>query len=97
MTKKKPVKKPAMKFLPGAVIDEPGNSMLHKTGSWRTERPIINKEKCTACGICWVVCPDGAPFKKGEKFDINYDYCKGCLICKRECPFKAIDSVDEER
>lgn len=92
MSKKKP-----MKFLPGAVIDEPGNSRLNKTGSWRTERPVINKEKCTACGICWIVCPDNSPFKRGKKFDINYDYCKGCLICVKECPFKAIDVVDEER
>ena len=89
--------KKKMKFLPGAVIDEPGNSRRNKTGTWRTDRPVINKEKCTACGICWIVCPDNSPFRKGKVFDINYDYCKGCLICMKECPFKAIDSVDEER
>ena len=86
-----------MKFNKGAVIHEPGSTVKNKTGNWRTERPIVNMAKCTGCGICWVVCPDGAPFKKGKIFDIDYDYCKGCLICKKECPFKAIDSADEER
>lgn len=33
------------------------------------------------------------PYTKIAKID--YDYCKGCLICKTECPFKAIDSLRE--
>ena len=27
---------------------------------------------------------------------VNYDYCKGCLICINVCPFKAIDKEQEK-
>lgn len=58
------------------------------TGNYRILRPIISLDRCTACGICWIFCPDSAikmPGPQGEKIWINYDYCKGCGICRREC------------
>jgi Pyruvate:ferredoxin oxidoreductase and related 2-oxoacid:ferredoxin oxidoreductases, delta subunit len=30
-----------------------------------------------------------------RKYEINYDYCKGCGICANECPTKAIEMVPE--
>jgi pyruvate ferredoxin oxidoreductase delta subunit len=29
------------------------------------------------------------------KYEIVYDYCKGCGICANECPAKAIEMVPE--
>ena len=42
----------------GGLILEPGNAKNYKTGGWRTEKPIFDKEKCTNCHLCWVFCPD---------------------------------------
>ena len=80
------------KLTPGAVITEPGSSRKCKTGDWRTFRPRILQDKCIKCGICWQVCPDAA-IRVDEKtgiYSVDYDYCKGCLICVKQCPVKAI-------
>ncbi|MEM0162792.1 MAG: 4Fe-4S binding protein, partial [Thermoproteota archaeon] len=41
-------------------------------------------------------CPDSAILRKGNKVEVNYDYCKGCGICANECPTKAINMEKEE-
>jgi pyruvate ferredoxin oxidoreductase delta subunit len=80
----------------GAVV-QGGTSLGYKTGSWRDERPVIDREKCQACGICRQVCPDDAVRTDGDIHVINYDYCKGCGICAYECKFEAIEMVQEEK
>lgn len=67
------------------------------TGLWRTMRPVINYEKCTGCWwICSTYCPDGAITIRDDKLpDIDYDHCKGCLICVAQCPPHAIESIPE--
>ncbi len=86
------------KFTKGAVIREPGSTKNYKTGNWRTFKPTIDQAKCIKCGKCWAYCPDAAIYKdeKGN-FQVNYDYCKGCLICQKECPVKAISYAVEEK
>lgn len=32
---------------------------------------------------------------QGKRFEINYDYCKGCVMCAAECPCGAIEMVPE--
>ncbi len=75
----------------GAIVEK--STMENKTGSWRTFKPIIT-EKCVACKRCIQLCPEGCMSmgeKNGKKIAIiDYDYCKGCLICASECPVKAI-------
>lgn len=68
-----------------------------RTGLWRTMRPVINYEKCTGCWwICSTYCPDGAITVRDDKLpDIDYDHCKGCLICVAQCPPHAIESIPE--
>jgi len=84
-------KREKIKFSLGAVIEEPGSTKKYKTGSWRVFRPVLMQDKCIKCGKCWANCPDAA-IKQDSKgnFFIDYDYCKGCLICVNECPVKAI-------
>jgi len=82
----------------GATITTPGNSIENKTGGWRALRPVWNKEKCTQCMICWMFCPDMAiPQKGGKRIETDYDFCKGCGICKTECVFGAITMEKEEK
>jgi len=81
---------------PGGIITEAGNSVAYETGTWRSWKPIWNKEACTHCLTCWVLCPeeaiglvDGATAAgKGRKqiAGIDYYFCKGCGLCVRECP-----------
>ena len=82
----------------GGVIVEPGNSDTYETGSWRTYKPIHDKEKCINCLRCWVLCPDSAILVEDAKVTgIEYKHCKGCGICASECPdkVKAIKMVQE--
>ncbi|KUO81278.1 MAG: pyruvate ferredoxin oxidoreductase [Vulcanisaeta sp. JCHS_4] len=89
------------------VVNEPGNTAKIIVSGWRTFKPVIDQDKCTRCGICWMYCPEGAikyvnkPYstKKGINYgftyEIDYDHCKGCRICVVECPVKAINTVRE--
>ena len=51
--------------------------------------PLIDKYKCTACGICVDVCPQDVYFgsKEGEVPDVTYpEECWHCDACVLECP-----------
>ena len=73
----------------GGVIEEAGNAQNYETGSWRVNRPILDKNKCTSCLICWIFCPDTSIIvKDGKVTGIDLEHCKGCGICARECPLK---------
>lgn len=45
---------------------------------------------CTACDNCWLMCPDVAVSRESGGYTIDYEYCKGCGICVKECPTSAI-------
>ena len=71
------------------MVVEAGNSDSYKTGGWRTYKPIHDDAKCVHCLRCWILCPDSAiVVKDGKWVAFNYDHCKGCGICARECPTK---------
>ena len=61
-------------------------------------RRCLSCGNCFECDNCYGVCPDNAVIKlgPGQRFEFNYDYCKGCGICAAECPCGAIDMVLEE-
>ena len=83
-------------FLPGAVVTDPGNSVLYITGGWRSDRPIWDKDVCTNCMLCWMHCPDSSILVKSQEMvGIDYDHCKGCGICVHECRAKALEMVPE--
>ena len=71
----------------GGLILEAGNAAEYKTGGWRTMCPVHDPKKCINCMLCWIYCPDSAILvKDGKVTGIDYDHCKGCGICARECP-----------
>jgi pyruvate ferredoxin oxidoreductase delta subunit len=76
-------------LIPGAVILEAGNAVAFKTGSWRAFKPVWIEENCTQCLFCWLYCPDmSIKVEDGKMIGFDYDYCKGCGVCVRECPGK---------
>lgn len=76
----------------------PGNAEARKTGSWRVERPEIDYDRCTRCGLCFVHCPDGAIALDEQGYPlIDYEHCKGCMICLEQCRPHAISSKKEVR
>lgn len=84
-----------MKFYPG-VPAMPGTSLDNHTGNWRTQKPVFDHAKCTACELCEQYCPEPCIIVADDgKFDVDLDYCKGCGICAEVCPFDAIKMVLE--
>ncbi len=76
----------------------PGNAEARQTGAWRLERPEIDREQCSRCGLCFLRCPDGAIALDEQGYPmIDYEHCKGCLICLEQCPRHAIASRKEVR
>jgi len=79
-------------------ISKPKAGVSGKTGTWRTFRPVINKDKCVKCALCYLACPEASIImkSKAEPPKIDYNYCKGCLVCVSVCAVKAI-TVERER
>ncbi|KAE9636177.1 MAG: pyruvate ferredoxin/flavodoxin oxidoreductase, delta subunit [Defluviitaleaceae bacterium] len=73
----------------------PAGTLVVKNAGWRTRKPIVHKEKCTGCCLCYLYCPEGTIFKENKKVGIDYDFCKGCGICARACTHKAIEMIKE--
>lgn len=80
------------------AIHAAATSVQVNTGLWRTLRPVIDYTLCNKCWwICSSFCPDGAIDVDGQGTPhIDYDHCKGCMICVAQCPPHAIASVLEE-
>lgn len=55
--------------------------------------PVIDQDKCTACGTCVDVCSEDVYFasEPGETPRVTYpDVCFHCNCCVQECPSEAI-------
>jgi pyruvate ferredoxin oxidoreductase delta subunit len=86
------------KYPQGCTIPEAGNARQYETGSWRSQRPVLDKEKCSNCLFCWIYCPDSAiQVKDGKIEGFDLEHCKGCGICAEECPKKAIAMEEEAK
>jgi len=80
----------------GSIVAEPGSASQYPTGGWRSQKPILDKNLCNKCGLCYIYCPEGCIEQDEEGYFIaNLFYCKGCGICAHECPKKAITMVEE--
>ncbi|HJM51972.1 MAG TPA: 4Fe-4S binding protein [Alphaproteobacteria bacterium] len=64
-------------------------------GDWRAVRPVVDRDKCVKCASCWLFCPVQCVVERPAWFDIDLAACKGCGICARECPQRAIEMIAE--
>ena len=55
-----------------------------------TGLPVVDEEKCTACGLCERICPRDN-IKRPEGSPVWEHRCVECLGCLHICPVKAID------
>jgi heterodisulfide reductase subunit A len=52
---------------------------------------VVDRDKCTGCGTCEIVCPYSAIAKDDEgKAFVTEVLCKGCGSCRASCPEKAV-------
>jgi len=67
-------------------------NLQESEAQWEARR-CLSCGNCFECDNCYGVCPDNAIRKlgKGKRFEIDYEYCKGCGLCAAECPCGAID------
>ena len=79
------------------AIHQAATSVEVKTGLWRTLRPVLDRARCKRCWyMCTTFCPDSAMSVTAEGYpEIDYDHCKGCMICYARCHNHAIEAVPE--
>lgn len=78
------------------AVHAAATSAAVNTGLWRTTRPVIDAERCNRCWwVCSTHCPEGAIAVVEGAPEIDYDHCKGCMICVTVCPPHAIKAVPE--
>ncbi|HSE81643.1 MAG TPA: NAD(P)-binding protein [Gaiellaceae bacterium] len=71
---------------------------LDESNALYEARRCLSCGNCFSCDNCYGVCPDNAVIKlgePGERYAIDYDFCKGCGLCVAECPSGAIEMVPE--
>ena len=62
-----------------------------------TSKPVIQQDKCVACGLCKESCPQEAIHWNAEKQAmIAYDLCIGCGQCIAMCQYGAVKAVLDE-
>lgn len=91
-----PIAEPATISAP--TIHGEATSEKVQTGLWRTMRPVIEYDKCRQCWwVCSTFCPDSAISVTKNRFTrIDYDHCKGCMVCVMQCPSHAIVAIPEK-
>lgn len=63
-----------------------------------TEKPVINKTKCTSCGTCVKMCPvepKAVYWQNGDEAKppkYGYNRCIRCYCCQENCPEGAISA-----
>jgi len=53
---------------------------------WSGQKAVIDKEKCTQCGLCQDVCR----FDAINEFQVDHVSCEGCAFCYHICPSEAV-------
>lgn len=75
----------AMKNLAMGCASRAGKNEMHSS-----VRPVVNAQKCTACGRCKTAC-DAQAITISNTASIG-DKCVGCAMCISACPERAIET-----
>lgn len=52
---------------------------------------VIDREKCTGCGMCFRSCPVKTIEPDGKQYRVLHDGCVQCMCCHELCPEDAVD------
>lgn len=53
----------------------------------------VDEAKCTGCGCCVLICPEGAVDNLPSFIArIDHDLCTECLECLEGCPTRALEA-----
>jgi hypothetical protein len=67
-----------------------GGSRQAKMEMHSTNKPIMDEDKCVACGACIKYCPESAiAFNERGKAQIDYEKCVSCGQCIVSCHYGA--------
>ena len=61
-------------------------SIKEENEFWSGQVAVIDKKKCTECGLCWEVCR----FEAIKNLEVDPVSCEGCSFCYHVCPAEAI-------
>ena len=61
------------------------------------EKAVIERDRCTNCGLCIPYCNFEAISFSREGVVISETACDGCHLCKRVCPHQAIRMVEIDK
>lgn len=80
-----------------STFDEVVGGLDESTALFEARR-CMSCGNCFECDNCYGVCPDNAIIKlgPGKRYEIDYDFCKGCGLCVAECPSGSIRMVPEQ-
>ena len=65
-------------------------------------RPLIDKEKCTGCGLCTIDCParaltiDQSDGRDTYQLLFRQEACDACGVCEKSCPENCLQLLEEE-
>lgn len=51
---------------------------------------VVDKDKCTGCGLCVKICHEHCMALTDDKLSINYELCSTCTQCIAVCPQQAL-------
>jgi MinD superfamily P-loop ATPase len=82
-------------------VEEPNAHLFLEPRITRTEKvdtpvPVVDEQKCTACGKCAEICRFKAIAVVRRKVLVFPEFCHGCGGCLAVCPEKAIAETGRE-